>query len=65
MTTLGELRQHPDWPRLVAVLQKKVDSATIRVLRASKEDSLEDIRFYSGRRSLAVELLTELLVKED
>jgi len=61
----GELRQHPDWPRLLDVIQKKVDNSEARVLRAGKEDPLDEIRFYAGRQSMAAELLDELTVKED
>lgn len=65
MKNLGELRQHPDYHRLVGVIKKKVDNQTLIVVRAGKDEDLDYIRYLSGRLSMADEILSELTVKED
>jgi len=46
---IGELRDYPDYTKLVNGISNEVDKAVKDVVTASHKKSIEEIRFLSGR----------------
>lgn len=61
---LGELREHPDFNKLVSELHKMLDIEAARVLVASREADFDRIRRYGGRHEMLTEVINQISGKE-
>lgn len=58
--SLGELSEHPDWPRLLDAVQNMVDKARADVVVASAREPIEVVRYRAGKYDALAQLHRDL-----